>query len=170
MGDDDREGTPPTGTAIPRPVPVRPERVARAGVTIFGHSGGRGSEGTGGRGSESTEVPVDAWRGHHPAPSAELGPTLRDIYALIDQRLTPEIIERLSSIPPPESRPSRAVQAAQKTGTAAKVFTLGLGVLALAGQGIALWRPEYTGPIVGALKLVLAGAQMLFGDGTPPVP
>jgi hypothetical protein len=63
--------------------------------------------------------------------------------------------------PPPEPRPSMAVKAAQGAGKWGRVIMIGTGVLTVAGQLVAVWKPEYTGPFIQALRLLasLGGAE-----------
>jgi hypothetical protein len=53
-----------------------------------------------------------------------------------------------------EPRPSLAVKAAQRTKRIGRVLMIGTGVLSVAGQIIALWKPAYKGPIIQALQLL----------------
>ena len=108
-----------------------------------------------------------------PAPSVPPppdNPTLRDIYALIDARISPTIVERLSSIPPPESRPSRAVQAGKTAGRWTKWAMAAIGLLAVIGESVAevqRWR----GPISQALVVIgkaLDSAEAEQFDAAPP--
>lgn len=62
---------------------------------------------------------------------------------------------------PTAKRPSMAVKAARDASSLGKVVMIGTGVLTVAGQLVSLIRPEYTGPIVQALRLLasLGGAE-----------
>lgn len=97
--------------------------------------------------------PPEAEEERLPAPPKLPGdpprnPTLKEIYDLVDKRLAPEIIERISSAPPAavEARPSKAVQAVQATGRYGKAFMAITGGVMLLLQGFA-WYDEYRGPI-----------------------
>jgi hypothetical protein len=84
---------------------------------------------------------------------------------------TEEQIIRISHLPSPasltplptEPRPSMAVKAASKASRAGKVLMIGTGILTVAGQIISLWKPEYTGPVIQALKLL---ASLGGNDGS----
>lgn len=64
------------------------------------------------------------------------------------------------SLPPParlpvvEPRPSLGVQAARHTTQWSRRLMIALGVLSVAGQVVAIWKPHIGGPIVDALKLL----------------
>jgi len=60
-----------------------------------------------------------------------------------------------------EPRPSLAVKAATGTKRVGKVLMIATGILSIAGQIIALWKPAYAGPIIEALRLLgsLGGGQ-----------
>lgn len=84
-----------------------------------------------------------------------------------------------STVPPgpmSEPRPSLPVRAAQSTFAGGKWLgkwgVLVSGGLALAGQFVALWKPEYAGPIIQALRLLasLGGGPGAgdSGDGLAP--
>jgi hypothetical protein len=141
MGD-----TPPTGTAIPRP-----KRFAAV--------------------AQPSEVPASSGT-HVPEDPGfrvpERNPTLKEIYALIDQRLTPEIIERISSVPPSQpQRPSLAVRAAKSSP---RILSYVISAIVVLGQAIAsAYLPEYRGPIIQAGKLILiAVAEAMKEDPTAP--
>jgi len=57
-----------------------------------------------------------------------------------------------SAAPPP--RPSMAAKAAKGGGWLGKAVLIASGVLTVAGQIVAVWKPEYTGPIIQALRLL----------------
>lgn len=147
MGDDKRDrDTPVTGTAIPRP---RLKRV-EAGTDLF--SLPRAVE------AQPTPEPVPA---EPPPPS---NPTIEDVYRLIDRRLSPLIVQRISSAPPSatvelmsEPRPSMPVRAAKATGRWTKWAMAVLGVLTLVGE---IWADveKYRGPI--SQLLVFAAKQL----------
>ncbi len=81
----------------------------------------------------------------------------------------PPTVLRVPPVPAPEElappsapkRPSMAVKAARDASSLGKVVMIGTGVLTVAGQLVSLIRPEYTGPIVQALRLLasLGGAE-----------
>lgn len=71
-------------------------------------------------------------------------------------------ISHVPSAPPLPTRPSMAAKAAIGGGKVAKVAMIATGVLTVAGQLATLWRPEYTGPIAQALKLLAS-----LGGGDP---
>ena len=58
--------------------------------------------------------------------------------------------------PAPSSRPSMAAKAAKDAGKFGRALMVATGVLTIAGQIASLWRPEYTGPIEQALRLLKA--------------
>lgn len=64
--------------------------------------------------------------------------------------------------PVPEPRPSMAAKAAHGAGKWGKVAMIATGALTVVGQVVALWKPEYTGPIVQALRLLAS-----LGGGDP---
>lgn len=66
-----------------------------------------------------------------------------------------------ASTPTPTPRPSMAVKAALGGGKVAKIVIIATGILTVAGQLAAVLKPEYTGPIVQALRLLasLGGAE-----------
>lgn len=70
----------------------------------------------------------------------------------------PPLVPTNITIPP---RPSMAVKAALGGGKLAKIVLIVTGVLTVAGQLAAVIKPEYTGPIVQALRLLgsLGGAD-----------
>lgn len=93
----------------------------------------------------------------------------RDVDELIQliRNPPPEVIRfsvppSITTTPVPESRPSIAAKAAQSTSKLGKVLMIGTGVLTVAGQLVALWKPEYTGPIIQALRLLAS-----LGGGDP---
>lgn len=51
-------------------------------------------------------------------------------------------------------RPSLAVKAAEGTTQFTKVLMIAAGILSVAGQIVAVWKPAYAGPIVEALRLL----------------
>jgi len=53
-----------------------------------------------------------------------------------------------------EPRPSLAVKAAREGTRWGRVLMMATGVLSVVGQVIALWKPEFGGPIVEALRLI----------------
>lgn len=91
-----------------------------------------------------------------PAATRPEKPTLQDIYALIDERLSTKIVERLSSSPPPASvapRPSMPVRAAKATKRWTKaLMTITGGVLMLL-QGVA-WVEDHRGPIQQGVAVI----------------
>lgn len=133
--------TPPTGTAVPRPKKVEgvPALVQPA-PTVSGSQ--------------------DAFR---PPP------TLEDVYKLIEARLTPEIISRISSIPPPESRPSMPVRAAKATGRWTKWAMVAIGALTLVGELFADVE-KYRGPIGQALTIIARVLDAQEAPAIEPVP
>jgi hypothetical protein len=80
-------------------------------------------------------------------------PTLAEIYRLIDERIPPEISVRLSTVPPPESRPSKAAAAAKATGRWTKWAMAAIGLLAVVGQLFA-GLDKYRGPISQAVVIL----------------
>jgi hypothetical protein len=124
--DDNPRDTPTTGIAIPRPKP-------RAVHTAF--------------------ASVEAEPTEPPAVKPPKNPSLEEIWRLIDERIPPQIAVRLSSIPPPESRPSKAVQAAKTTGRWTKWAMAGIGILAVVGQVFAEVE-KFRGPIGQALVII----------------
>jgi hypothetical protein len=70
----------------------------------------------------------------------------------------------LSPVPAaPQPRPSMAARAAQSApGKVGAALMIGTGALTVAGQIVALWKPEYTGPIFQALRLLAS-----LGGGDP---
>lgn len=60
----------------------------------------------------------------------------------------------LMPTPVPAPRPSMAVKAAKGAGQWGKIIMIGTGALTVLGQVVALWKPEYTGPIIQALRLL----------------
>lgn len=90
--------------------------------------------------------------------------------AIREQLSETEDIIRISRVPrpaslspiPTEPRPSMAVKAAKGTSKAGKVLMIGTGLLTVAGQVISFWRPEYTGPVTQALRLLAS-----LGGGEP---
>lgn len=158
VGDDKRDrDTPPTGTAIPRP------RVRELGkssldetrsVYVFDYTKTASSP-------PQADVDVDA-----PPPS---NPTIADVYKLIDKRLSPLIVQRISSIPAPPARQSLPVRVAKRSP---KWLAYALAGLTIIGQGIAAAsREEYRGPIVQAVKLISFGVSEFFSDdpAAPPL-
>jgi hypothetical protein len=79
----------------------------------------------------------------------------------IDRRIEPQVI-RISAVPSPESlvpsppapRPSMAVKAARGTTRVGQIVMVGTGILSVTGQVIAIWKPQYAGPIIEALRLL----------------
>lgn len=63
------------------------------------------------------------------------------------------VAERTATLPPP-SRPSLAVKAAEGTSRVTKALMIATGVLSVAGQIVAIWKPAYAGPIIEALRLL----------------
>ena len=63
------------------------------------------------------------------------------------------IVDAPASIPVVVERPSLAVKAAKGTTHVGKVVMIAAGILSVAGQVVALWKPE-AGPIVEALRLL----------------
>lgn len=59
-------------------------------------------------------------------------------------------------------RPSLAAQAAKGTTRLTKGLVVAIGLLSVAGQIIAIWKPEYAGPIIEALRLL---ASLGGGEG-----
>jgi hypothetical protein len=47
-----------------------------------------------------------------------------------------------------------AVKAARGTTHVGKIVMVATGILSVVGQVIAIWRPEYSGPIIDALRLL----------------
>ena len=103
--------------------------------------------------------------------------TVEDVYRLIDERLPVnipiDVVERLSSEPPPakaEPRPSLPVRAV-KGGSKWTAFVV--AGFTLLGQVLALWAaPEYRGPIVQTAKLVAVVVSKALADDptAPPTP
>lgn len=94
-------------------------------------------------------------------------PTLEEIWKLIDARIPPQIAVRLSSIPPPESKPSMPVRAAKATGRWTKWAMAAIGVLALVGEVFADIE-KYRGPISQAV-VILARVLDAHEAGAPSV-
>ncbi len=71
-----------------------------------------------------------------------------------------------SSAPPapltPQPRPSMAAKAAHGGSKVAQIVMIATGILTVAGQIAAVWKPQYTGPIVQALRLLAS-----LGGGDP---
>lgn len=152
--DDRRRSTPPSGTAIPRPR-AKPSVPEDASTYVPRDT--------------ATYVPadtVDAKLGEVRLPPPPRTPSLEDIYRLIDERLSPEIIERVSSVPPPESRPSISVRAAKTTGRWTKWAMAAIGVLACVGQLFAEVE-RYRGPISQAVIIL---ARVLDSEDAPLEP
>lgn len=87
--------------------------------------------------------------------------SLEDLYRLIDERLSPAIIERISSAPPPaesaKPRQSISVRAAKGAGRWTKWAMAVLGVLTIVGE---IWADveKYRGPI--SQLLIIAAKQL----------
>lgn len=103
-------------------------------------------------------------------PPPPLNPTMADIYALIDARLSPKIIERISSVPAPAPKPvhSIPVRAAKFTGKWYAYLVAGGISLIQAIAAAAL--PEYRGPIVQAAKLAMLIVAEVFKDDPTALP
>lgn len=148
--DDEREQTPPTGTAVPRP--RRLQAVDPPGYTV---------EPLPLITEPQPAQPVDVvdfarLPSSPPPPLRPVNPTLDDIYALIDRRLSPVIMERISSAPPAatvQPRPSIPVRAAKATGRYGRGFMTIMGGVLLVLQGVA-WVEEYRGPIQQGVAIV----------------
>jgi len=145
--DDDPRDTPPTGIAIPRPrrpLPPLPESAYAPAAT---------------------DLELRAEPKESDAVKLPDNPTLRDLYALIDARVPPDIKVRLSSIPPKqegqeraqESKPSMPVRAAKATGRWSKGVMAIIGGIMTLLQGVA-WYEENRGPIEQAV--VIAGKAL----------
>jgi hypothetical protein len=156
VGKDDREKTPPTGTAIPRPRLKAVEAEPTVPVVDF------------------ARLPSSPPPPPSPLPSRPANPTLKELYDLIDQRITPQIVERISSTPPaaptvePAPRPSLPVRVAK--GSPKWVAYL-ISALMIAGQAIAAAsQEEYRGPIVQGVKLIAWGVAEFFSEdpAAPP--
>lgn len=176
VGKDDREKTPPTGTAIPRPrlrsVEVAPGLHQKSFIEPLPMRTAEPGEGMlpplpeSAYAAGAMPLPVvDFSRlpSSPPAPpqSSPLNPTLKELYDLIDQRISPQIVERISSTPPAAKadapRPSLPVRVAKGTGRWTKWAMAALGVLTLVGE---IWADveKYRGPI--SQLLVFAARQM----------
>jgi hypothetical protein len=146
--DDDREDTPPTGVAVPRPR-LKAVDVPR-GVTTTA--------------VEDQRAPSSA----PPPASRPINPTLDDIYRLIDARLSPQIVERISSIPPPKPVASMPVRALKHGGRWTKWAAAVIGVLAVIGE---IWADveKIRGPLS---QLLVIGARYMDASeaeqGAPP--
>ncbi len=125
-----------------------------------------------------TEVPAVPEEEHLPPPPrvpTEAQRTLDDVFELINQRLNPKIIERLSSSPPEAApKPSMPVRAAKATGRFTKAAVTITGALMLLLQGVA-WYEEYRGPIQQAVLIAgrvadLWEAYHVDDDPPPPEP
>jgi hypothetical protein len=62
--------------------------------------------------------------------------------------------QQRTTLPAAGDRPSLAVKAARGTTRVGKVLMICAGVLSVAGQVVAIWKPAYAGPIVEALRLL----------------
>ena len=146
----------------PRPSPPRPEprRLELAEELV---------------GVEAPAAVSDTEPSAAPAPASAsappVNPTLREIYALIDQRLSPAIINRISTIPPaPEHEPTKpgpksSIRAAAKSTTAAtKIGMAVIGAAVVAAEFIADHYPHLEGPLKALFKVGLR----LLGDGGSP--
>ena len=142
MGNDDkREDTPPTGTAVPRPM-----RRAEP--------------------PPPSEPPVDV-----SLPPPPMNPTVADIYNLIDSRLSPKIIERISSVPPKAEAPRRDSMPVRAAKVGSKWTAFVLAGITFLGQGLALWAaPEYRGPIVQTAKLIAVVVSKAMADNPDAPP
>jgi hypothetical protein len=142
MNEDDRhEDTPPTGVHIPRP------QVRKAAVTTV----------------------MDT-----PLPAPPKVPTIEDVYRLIDERLQGgipiDVVERFSSVPPAEVKPtpSMPVRAAKFTGRLyAYVVAAAISILQIIATAA---LPEYRGPIVQATKLAMLVVAEVFKDDPTALP
>lgn len=114
------------------------------------------------------------------APPTPINPTLRDIYALIDGRLPPEIITRISSLPAPATatatekptpRPSLPVRAVKASGRWTKWAMAAIGVLACVGEVFA-GVEKFRGPISQAFVIIARAADSYEAahDSPPPPP
>lgn len=134
-----------TGAALPPPRPPRPRAASPA-------------------------APVAA-----PVELAEIDESTRTLLAdAIAQAVTAQLGRvRISTAPPPVSAPRSSIRAAAKGGgKLGKWGTMTVGGLALVGQVI-VWsaKPEYAGPIVQAIKLIVGVIMSLTGghpDVAPP--
>lgn len=157
--DDEREGTPPTGTAVPRPrrlhsVEVEPGIHVKSLVEDPP--------------AAQAQPVVDFSRLPSSPPPAPrpVNPTLDDIYALIDQRLSTKIVERFSSLPPPAPVVSMPVRAAKATGRWTRLAMSILGVLVVVAE---FWADaeKYRGPLT---QLFVFAAKKLDAHEAPELP
>lgn len=154
----------PTGVAIPRPLkrePVQPavQRDPDAGPDAM-HPVAREPA--------PLDVPISvAPPEPEPAPAVPVNPTLRDLYALIDSRISPQIVQRISSNPPPpESRPSKGVQALKTSGRWTRAAMALIGLLMVLGEIFAS-AERWRGPISQALVII---ARYMDHEEAEPLP
>lgn len=129
--------TPPTGTPIapPRPLPTTATVQALVEVLL--------------REMRGVRIDIDQLKTDVKAVRLQVVPDPDVI------RLSP--LPRPSALPVvPSPRPSMAAKAAHGTGRVGRAVLLATGALTVAGQVVALWRPEYAGPLAQALKLLAA--------------
>jgi len=103
--------------------------------------------------------------------------TVEDVYKLIEARLPVnipiDVVERLSSAPPPKAEPPRPSLPVRAVKGGSKWTAIAIGAFTLLGQVLAIWAaPEYRGPIVQGVKLMAAVASKLMADDpeAPPTP
>jgi hypothetical protein len=143
--------TPPTGTPAmppPRPIPTLATVQTTVEVLVGQVKGLRADV-------ASVSERVDA-----------LGERMTDPALAVLRFSKPPTLESIASpatsTPVPQSRPSMAAKAAKGTSKATKLLMIATGALSVAGQVVALWEPEYTGPIIQALRLLAS-----LGGGHP---
>jgi len=144
--------TPPTGTAIPRPrlksVDVPPVEAQPVEIVDFSQL-------------PSSPPPPPSPPRESPVPPSN--PTIEDVYRLIDARLSPKIVQRISSYPAPESRPSLPVRAAKATGRWSRLAMAILGVVVVLAE---FWADvdKYRGPLT---QLFVLAAKKLDANEAP---
>ena len=143
----DTPKTPPTGTPAVLPPPSRLPTVA------------------------TVQLQAEINTGLLKATRKDLDEVIRDVASIKKHLIGDPNDVRFSPVPSAPSAPitikptpSIAVRAAKGTPKIARILFIATGALTFAGQVVALWKPEYTGPIFQALKLL----GSLGGGGGEP--
>jgi hypothetical protein len=134
--------TPPTGTAVPRPLPTLATVQAATEAALREMRGAR--------------LDIDTLKTEIKAVRSKLYETEEQILRISRLPSTPPIsvLPSVPSAPPskPTPRPSMAAVAAKRGLDLGKYTAIVIGVLSVAGQVAAVFQPKYVGPITAILK------------------